>query len=249
MLRSTVAARYHARHVRKHRHRLNKRYKPVPQKTYSIGTTTSAQTHKQVEFKQDTADTGKLITIASLITKYPYGRLNRNLSFTSEVTFHHVLIHLLKSSYLTRDETKPILDVHPLYNHMATYLYEPQYVDFAPLRKFDTDYDNQTSIPTYRTCMLRDLALKLCCHIPSVIRYLGQDYMGVHLPRASLLHKLKDIVEPDLFDDIKRVLYQGSPAKLHGHSTRANFLEYKRYGNHASLTKDVDRSLVTLNKE
>ena len=100
-----------------------------------------------------------------------------------------------------------------------------------------------------RTCLLRDLTIKLRLHIPSVIRYLGQDYMGDHLPRSRLLYKLKPFIAPDLYSDIKRVLHQGSPAILNGHSSHANFMEYKQYGNHTSVNKDVPRTLTTLNKE
>ena len=100
-----------------------------------------------------------------------------------------------------------------------------------------------------RTCKLRDLALKLSFHIPSVIRYLGQDYMGDHLPRSNLLQKLKPLIAQELFININRVLHQGSPAKLFGYSSHAKFMEYKRYGNHASVNKDVQRTLVSLNKE
>ena len=96
---------------------------------------------------------------------------------------------------------------------------------------------------------MRDLALQLKLHIPSVIRYLGGDYVGDHLQRTQLLRRLRTLIPSTLYYNIKRVLTYGSPAKFDGYSTNTNFWEYKRYGNHASVTQHVDNTLSILNKE
>ena len=53
----------------------------------------------------------------------------------------------------------------------------------------------------------------------------------------------------DLYNNIKRVIMYGSPAKLVGYSSRVNFWEYKNYGNHTSVKKNVKNTLAILNKE
>ena len=100
-----------------------------------------------------------------------------------------------------------------------------------------------------RTLMLRDLAIGLNFHFPSVIRYLGHYYMGEHLPRKSLLTRVTPFLDDGLMTDLRRVLFKGSPAVLQGESSHANFWKYKRYSNHVSVTKDVKRTFCTLNKD
>ena len=64
---------------------------------------------------------------------------------------------------------------------------------------FNHDYAKQTSIPFSRTILLRDLAIQLRFLITSVIRFLGQDYTGDHLPRRAFLERVKPLVDPPLF--------------------------------------------------
>ena len=73
--------------------------------------------------------------------------------------------------------------------------------------------------------------------------------MGTHVPRESLLKTIKPLAPAKLYEDIKRVLYQGSPARLVGKSSHENFLQFKRYGNHPTITNNVDRTLTIINKE
>ena len=121
--------------------------------------------------------------------------------------------------------------------------------DFRPLFTFDPAYAAQQSIPVSRTIMLRDLVIRLRFRIPSVIRYLGQDYVGDHLSRTTLLKRIKPLVDSPLFKDIARALTQRSPALLKGESSSSNFWDYKRYGNHTSVTADIDRTIASINKE
>ena len=126
---------------------------------------------------------------------------------------------------------------------------ESSTTDCTQLRIHDPNYAQQATIQPNKVRLLRDLSLQLKLHIPSVIRYLGEDYVGDHLPRRHLLKRLRPLVPHKLFNDIKRVLTYGSPAKFEGYSTNKNFWEYKRYGNHTSVTKKVENTLAIINKE
>lgn len=84
---------------------------------------------------------------------------------------------------------------------------------------------------------MRNLALNLNLHMPSIIRYIGGDHIGDHLPRQQILKELKPSVDKELYNDVYRVLYHGSPNKVHGYSSKLNFWNYKRYVNHTTVTK------------
>ena len=73
--------------------------------------------------------------------------------------------------------------------------------------------------------------------------------MGTHLPSESLLNILKPLASEKLYEDVRLVLYQGSPAHLVGELSYDNFLQFKRYGNHPTITKNLERTLAIINKE
>ena len=193
--------------------------------------------------------TGKTPSVASLIVKFPYGRPSKYLVFYGEVRFDHTIIHLLYSGFLPPQDVKSLSDVHPLYRHLINTRLTCKDKDLSPLFTLDPNYATQANIPFSRIILLRNLALMHRLHIPSVIRHLGNDYVGEHLPRAELLRRVKPMVDNNLYNDLKRVLTQGSPNILQGASTDSNFWEYKRYGNHTSVSKDIPRTLVSINKE
>ena len=171
---------------------------------------------------------GKFPSIAHLICKYPYGRPTLAISFVSEVVFEHIIIFLLRSTTLRDEELSQLSRVHPLFEHLIRCVHLPQHTEFSHLQIPHPNYDTQEAIPMKRTLMLRDLAIGLNFHLPSVIRYLGHDYMGEHLPRKSLLTRVTPFLDDGLMTDLRRVLFKGSPAVLQGQSSHANFWKYKR---------------------
>ena len=92
---------------------------------------------------------GKYPSLPDLV-KRPFGRPSRNHSFTSEVVFDHILIFLIKSSFLDHATLHSLLRVHPLYLHLSRSLSRLKFLDFRPLSRFNKNFDSQKSIPYSR---------------------------------------------------------------------------------------------------
>eukprot|EP00957_Ditylum_brightwellii_P193121 14704144-Ditylum_brightwellii.AAC.1 len=74
-------------------------------------------------------------------------------------------------------------------------------------------------------------------HLPSVIRYAGNNYTTAYQDIDDILRNIKGIVPPENYAKVERVFQVGSPAMLKAESSRENFLIYWRYGNHSTLQK------------
>jgi len=126
---------------------------------------------------------------------------------------------------------------------------QAKHTDISSLTQPEPAYVSQKSIPIKRILQLRDLAIQMRLHIPSIIRYLGGEYMGAHLPRKKLLALVKPLAPSKLYQNIERAFYQEIPAKLKGNTSATNFLDYKTYGNHTTIRNNIDKTMALLNKE
>ena len=85
--------------------------------------------------------------------------------------------------------------------------------------------------------------------VASVIRYAGQNYTGAYRDVPLILKTIKPHVPNDVFEDIKRILVIGAPAKLVGESTRDNFDTFRQYGNHPTVNTYRNKIEKLINKE
>jgi len=96
------------------------------------------------------------------------------------------------------------------------------------------------------------LAAALLCNldIPTVIKFLGNNYTGEYREINKTLKLLRDTnCDPQVIKDLERLFYTGAPNKFDASSTHKNCLEFFRYGNHSSILKDIDKTLKAINKE
>ena len=58
-----------------------------------------------------------LISKYEIMKKSKFGRSSLDHTFTSEATFEHILIFILKGEYLTSQDKKSLFNTHPLFKH------------------------------------------------------------------------------------------------------------------------------------
>ena len=78
-------------------------------------------------------------------------------------------------------------------------------------------------------------------HIPSVIRYAGNNFTAAYRDIDEILNKIKKIIPHENFLEIERVFRVGSPNILVAESSRKNFMTYWRYRNHKLLEKNMKK--------
>ena len=180
-----------------------------------------------------------------------FGKASRNHSFTSEAAFDHILVMLFKSDILDDADMSAICESHPLYRHLAVTMRRCRNINFSILRDDDVNYDAQVEVPVKKRMATLSAAIYFNMNIPAVIRYCGGTYTGAFRDVKKIISNLQGIVPTRLLQEIKRLYTVGAPRFFSGHSTKENFWMYKRYGNHASITKKptlIEKALVKEDK-
>ena len=82
-----------------------------------------------------------------------------------------------------------------------------------------------------------------------MIRYLGGQCTGDNCNVRLILQHIRGIVPDDTVAHVERILTLGAPAAFAGESSVQNFLDYWRYGNHASVNLNKAKIEKVMNKE
>ena len=95
------------------------------------------------------------------------------------------------------------------------------------------------------------LSCLLACNfeVPTLIRHLGNAHTGNDRDTSTLLSNIKDRVPVETYNEIYRILRFGSSVYVHGFSSKKIFCKYYKYGNHTSVTKNVNATKKVMAKE
>jgi len=108
-------------------------------------------------------------------------------TFTSEASFEHILIFVLKGSFLLESDKENLLNTHPLikhFNKMLNWSYNIQFADITnPIKKFAT----QKGIYMTRVKKLLAVTFHYDMDIPTVIRFLGNNYTGEYKNSENII--------------------------------------------------------------
>ena len=185
-----------------------------------------------------------------IMKKSRFGKPSLNHTFTSEATFEHTLVFLLKSGYLPSQDETTLLETHPLFKHLSNILKWSTRIEFMDLRYPIKNYQDQKTINVTRVQKMLAAVCFYNLDIPTVIRFLGNDYTGEHREINETLQVLRYTkCNEQVIKDLKRLFYTGSPNRMNATSTHKNYLDYFRYGNHSSIRKDENKTLIAMNKE
>ena len=178
-----------------------------------------------------------------------FGKPNKNLNFTVEKAFEHVLCPLFKSGFLDFNSIQMITQVHVLFEHFYIAMYKCTYIDFTNLWEQNPNWNNQKEIPFSKRMQLLSCSFYVDFNIPFMLRYLGGQYTGDDRNVEQILSNIKNKVSKNVYDDVKRILTIGAPTYLSGELSRKNFLEYWRYGNHPTINTNREKIKRVMNKE
>ena len=83
---------------------------------------------------------------SSMLACREFGRPSKDHSFTADVVFDHILLHIFKTGFFNQEELACLRQVHPLYNHLSQVMTKTLNVDFSGLAKHDLNYESQTEV-------------------------------------------------------------------------------------------------------
>ena len=171
-------------------------------------------------------------------------------SFSSEPSFEHVLIFIYKRNYLSEEDIQVLHNAHPLYKHFHKMLLWSSKIDFIDIREPIKDYAEQKEIKISRIQKMLAASFHYNLDIPTLIRFLGNNYTGEYRDVDSTMKILRDTnCNPRIINDLHRIFTVGCPNKMNAHSTHTNFRRFLKYGNHSSMDKDIGKTQKVMNKE
>ena len=92
----------------------------------------------------------KKLTRHEILASSKFGRPGLNHSFTTEASFEHVFIFILKNNYMSKLDKTNLLNVHPLFKHFDRMLSWSYNIQFANIKEPIKNYSSQASINTTR---------------------------------------------------------------------------------------------------
>jgi hypothetical protein len=76
--------------------------------------------------------------------------------------------------------------------------------------------------------------------VATVVRWIGGPHTVANTKPTETLEKLKNIIDPDIWSDLERILISGAPALCSAEATEENFQAYLTYGNHTSVKENQE---------
>ena len=123
-------------------------------------------------------------------------------------------------------------------------------IDFIDIREPIKDYAEQKEIKISRIQKMLAASFHYNLDIPTLIRFLGNNYTGEYRDVDSTMKILRDTnCNPRIINDLHRIFTVGCLNKMNAHSTHTNFRRFLKYGNHSSMDKDIGKTQKVMNKE
>ena len=168
-----------------------------------------------------------------------------------EITIYDVITIIIKTciSCFTPND---ILSIRLMNRDFSTFI--PKVirwldVDFTPLRQPRYNYEEQATIDMHRVEMSNALMVHYGLDPGKAVRYLGGEYVGAYRDARTILSRVQDHISNDDYEQMKRILTEGTPAEFQYDESLANKSEMIRRGNSVAFDQNTVLVDKTINKE
>jgi hypothetical protein len=173
----------------------------------------------------------------------------KNISFTSEYCFRHIIPFLYLGYFLDAESKENLHSISFLANQFSELMTKYESADTDPIRGFDNykDFQDETELNKIRIHLHSAALLQHGCNVEKLVYYLGGPHVGANRNVPKILKNLRKGVQPTVLAKIERVFKYGSPRKINATNTEKNLKDYYYYGNHESVNdneKEVDKVLL-----
>ena len=181
-----------------------------------------------------------------------YGKNSLRQCFTSEASFRHVLLPVLKGSYLDDSDRASLFQVSRRIERLWFLIVEFGHWDIEPYRGFATyaDWENETDLNEFRINLLTAAMIQFTGNVAEVIRWWGGPHTGAQRDIDAIIRLLRQYqVDETRISNLEQLYRNGGPFFCHAESTEENFRTYRDYGNHKSCQMNPTLGSKTLTKD
>ena len=123
-------------------------------------------------------------------------------------------------------------------------------LDFSSLQDIDTNYASQQTVPQFKSDMFLVYTIYYNFDLPSIIIYTGRNYTAAHQDIESSVSTLTSAeCDQQLMDEVQSIMTICCSTYLNAESSQANFELFANYGNHTTITKNINKVLKDINNE
>jgi hypothetical protein len=85
--------------------------------------------------------------------------------------------------------------------------------------------------------------------LAAVHRGIGGNHVGAHRNPDLILRQIEGLVDRKTLEELRRILCDGCPGLFNEEATYEQYLEMHEYDNHKSVEMNLDKVMLTMNKE
>jgi hypothetical protein len=199
----------------------NQSQKPT-QPTWSHGKLTTAKLKAFAAAKHSTS--------VQIQLDQPFGKDTLFQSFYADKCFSHVLLPVLKSGFLSCRAIKQLERASFRARQLRQLIKRYAQVDFCLLQGFQSGWENVSTIREDWKSMTSACLLHFNGDVATIVRWVGGPHTAAQINPEEKLAKLKAVVDPDVWDDLRRILVFGARALCNVEASEETIQAYLAYG-------------------
>ena len=166
-----------------------------------------------------------------------------------DLNFELVLLPLLASDFFDTPQYEALAQVNRRLNRLIPKHLSWRSLDVSTLLEPRLNYRDQTEIQRDRVDMASALFIRCGGDPEKLIRLCANEYTLANLQREKILEAVKGKISDEDLSHLRRILFEGCPAELHFHESRASREQSFTRGNHSSYRRNPEKTKKAMNKE
>ena len=168
-----------------------------------------------------------------------------------EITLYNIITIVINNSKHLLDD-QDILNIQLVNKDFSTFIPKVirwMKVDFTSLKQPRIEYESQEAIDPHRVEMANALMVHCGLDPGKAVRYLDGEFTGANRDVHAILSRIRDHVEVEDFNHIRRILLTGAPFEFNYEEPLANKMEMIHRGNSAAFEQNLSLVQKAINKE
>jgi hypothetical protein len=181
----------------------------------------------------------------------PFGKDNLHLVFTTERAFPHLVFPLLKEGFLDLDDMSNLFAAMPSLWTLWNEYQRVKHIDWTPLCEHNPYWKDQEAINDTHVDMHTVMLFHYNLDLAAVHLKTGGNHVAAHRTANPeiILQQVQGLMDWKKYDHLKCILVDGCPNAFNKEATYKQYWKMHQYGNHKSVEQNLEKVMLTMNKE